>query len=153
MRARGISRKAESLLRKVIALNPKEAALSGRSLYSFLSRSDGSMRPRRNFGPGSTPIRAIARSVLIWFASLISLRDLTLPGSELESRIKAGGDVFDYQLALAELNFAQNKISRGDASAADTGQHGCHSGQESSPRRSSWPKSMSARTTLPPPSR
>ena len=101
---------AESLLRKVISLNPKEAAYQAQLIQLLVSQ--------RRFDEAEKEFRARVEANptdsktgldLVRFLNLVKGPDVAR--SELESRIKAGGDVFDYQMALAELNFAQNKVS------------------------------------------
>jgi pentatricopeptide repeat protein len=105
----------ESLLRKVISLNPDEPAYRAQLIQLLVSQ--------RRFDEAEKEFRArIAANPadsktgldLVRFLNLVKGADAAR--TELESRIKAGGDVFDYQIALAELNFAQNKI--GDATQA-----------------------------------
>ena len=61
--------------------------------------------------PGLRPSPADSKAGLdlVRFLNLVKGPDVAR--TELEARIKAGGDVFDYQIALAELNIAQSKIS------------------------------------------
>jgi len=99
---------AESLLRKVISLNPKEPAFQAQLIQLLISQrrfdeAEKEFRARIDANPGDTKIVL----ELVRFLNLVKGQDVAR--SELEGRIKAGGDVFDYQLALAELNFVQNK--------------------------------------------
>jgi tetratricopeptide (TPR) repeat protein len=100
---------AEGLLRKVISLNPKEPLYQGQLIQLLISQrrfdeAEKELRARIDANPGDSKLVL----ELVRFLNLVKGQDVAR--SELESRIKAGGDVFDYQLALAELNFVQNKM-------------------------------------------
>ncbi len=102
--------KAEALLRKLIADNPKEAAYQTQLIQLLVAQrrfdeAEKEFRTRANANPTDNK----AGLDLIRFLNLAKGPDVAR--TELESRIKAGGDVFAYQMALAELYFAQNKIS------------------------------------------
>lgn len=101
--------KAEAQLRKLIAANPKEATYQTQLIQLLVSQrrfdeAEKEFRARANANP--TDIKAGLD--LVRFLNIAKGPDVAR--SELEARIKAGGDVFDYQMALAELNFAQNKV-------------------------------------------
>ena len=107
---KGNVQQAEALLRKVVALNPKEAAYQGQLIQLLISQrrfdeAEKEFRARIDANPGDS--KTVLE--LVRFLSLVKGPDVAR--SELEGRIKAGGDVFDYQLALAELDFVQNKIA------------------------------------------
>ena len=100
---------AESLLRKVISLNPKEPAYQAQLIQILVAHrrfdvAEKEFRSRIEANPGDSKTGLD----LVRFLNLVKGPDVAR--SELESRIKAGGDVFDYQIALAELDFVQNKI-------------------------------------------
>lgn len=104
--------KAEGLLRKLISENPKEQAYQTQLIQLLVAQrrfdeAEREFRTRANANPADNR----AGLDLVRFLNLAKGPDVAR--TELEARIKAGGDVFDYQIALAELNFAQNKI--GDA--------------------------------------
>jgi tetratricopeptide (TPR) repeat protein len=101
--------RAESLLRKVISLNPKEPAYHSQLIQLLVAQrrfdeAEKEFRKRVEANPADSK----AGLDLVRFLSLVKGPDVAR--TELEARIKAGGDVFDYQIALAELNFAQNKL-------------------------------------------
>ena len=107
---KGNVQQAESLLRKVIALNPKESAYQAQLIQLLVSQ--------RRFDEAEKEIRARidanptdSKTALDLVRFLNLLKGPDVARSELESRIKAGGDVFDYQVALAELNFSQNRVA------------------------------------------
>lgn len=107
---KGNLQETEKLLRKVIALNPKEAAFQGQLIQLLISQrrfdeAEKEFRSRVDANPGDSKVVLD----LVRFLNLVKGPDVVR--SELETRIKAGGDVFDYQVALAELDFTQNKFA------------------------------------------
>jgi tetratricopeptide (TPR) repeat protein len=100
---------AESLLRKVISLNPKEPAYRAQliQLLVALRKFDEAEKEFRA-SVEADPADSKVGLDLVRFLNVVKGPDVAR--TELEARIKAGGDVFDYQIALAELNFAQNKL-------------------------------------------
>ena len=101
---------AESLLRRVIALNPKEASYQAQLIQFLISQrrfdeAEKEFRSRIDANAGDPKLVMD----LVRFLGVAKGPDVAR--TELESRIKAGGDVFDYQVALAELNFGQNKAA------------------------------------------
>lgn len=107
---KGDLQQTESLLRKVISLNPKESAYQAQLIQLLMSQRrfeevEKELRSRIDASPNDT------KTVLDLVRFLNLAKGPDAARSELETRIKAGGDVFDYQMALAELNFAQNKVA------------------------------------------
>ncbi|SHM85617.1 tetratricopeptide repeat protein [Bradyrhizobium lablabi] len=101
--------KAESLLRKVIALNPKEPAYQTQLIQLLIAQrrfdeAEKEFRARVAVDPTNTKTGLD----LVRFLNLAKGPDVAR--TELDNRIKAGGDIFDYQVALSELNIRQNKI-------------------------------------------
>lgn len=101
---------AETLLRRVIALNPGEAAYQGQLIQLLVAQrrfdeAEKELRARASAAPADSK----AGLDLVRFLNIVKGSDVAR--GELEKRIKDGGDIFDYQLALAELNIAQNKIN------------------------------------------
>jgi len=101
---------AESLLRKVISLNPKEAAYRAQLIQLLIAQrkfdeAEKEFRARIEENPADTKVGLD----LVRFLNLVKGPDVAR--AELEARIKAGSDLFDYQIALAELDIAQSKIS------------------------------------------
>jgi cellulose synthase operon protein C len=98
---------AEGLLQKLIADNPKELALRGRLIQLYLSN--------KRFDDAERELRAVADSNpkagmdLVRF--LLSTKGSKAARAELDARIKAGGDVFDYQIVQAELTFADGDLN------------------------------------------
>jgi cellulose synthase operon protein C len=100
--------RAETLLRKVISLNPQETSYQSQLIQLLMAQ--------RKFDDAEKEFRARASAnPTDSKAALDLVRFLRLekgPASaqaELEARIKVGGDVFDYQIALAEIDLIQNK--------------------------------------------
>src|SRR5712664_125201 len=101
---------AEALLRKLITQNPKEGGLRLQLIQLYIStkRFDDAERELRATA-NSTPTDSKAGMDLIRF--LVSVKGAKVGRDELNARIKAGGDVFDYQIALAELDFAEGNLT------------------------------------------
>jgi pentatricopeptide repeat protein len=101
---------AEALLRKLITDNPKESTLRAQliQLYVSAKRFDDAERELRATS-NSTPTDSKAGMDLIRF--LVSIKGAKVGRDELNARIKAGGDVFDYQIAMAELDFAEGNLT------------------------------------------
>jgi cellulose synthase operon protein C len=98
---------AEGLLQKLIADNPKELTLRGQLIQLYLSskRFDDAERELRTLADANPK----AGMDLVRF--LLSARGPKAARAELDARIKAGGDVFDYQIAEAELTFADGDLA------------------------------------------
>jgi len=100
---------AESLLRKVISLNPKEPAFRAQLIQLLvaqrkLDEAETEFRARVEANPGDSKTGLD----LVRFLNLVKGPDVAR--RELEARIKAGGDIFDYQMALVEIDVAQSKV-------------------------------------------
>lgn len=105
---KGDLQKAETLLRKVIAQDPKQPAYRNQLIQVLIAQrrfdeAEKEFRARTEAEPANTK----AGLDLIRF--LNSVKGPEAARSELDARIKAGGDVFDYQIALAQLEVAQGK--------------------------------------------
>jgi pentatricopeptide repeat protein len=101
---------AENLLRKLVAENPKESALRAQLIQLYISakRFDEAERELRSAADAS-PTESRAGMDLVRF--LVSVKGTKAGREELSARIKAGGDVFDYQIVLAELDFAEGNLA------------------------------------------
>ena len=70
---------------------------------------------------------------------LVSTKGLPAAQQELETRIKAGGDIFDYQVALAGVEAAAGEENRGDPATPEPSRDRQHAGAQGhragSPRR------------------
>ncbi len=100
---------AETLLRTLIAANPGEAGFRAQlvQLYIAERKFDEAEKELRTAADAS-PTDSKAGMDLVRF--LISVKGAAAGREELAARIKAGGDVFDYQIAQAELDLAQGKV-------------------------------------------
>ena len=101
---------AESILRKLIGQKPQDTMLRSQLIQI--------MGAQRRFDEAETEMRAIAKAnpdnskAELDVVRLVSgLKGLGAGREELEARIKAGGDVFVYQMALADIDFAQGKFA------------------------------------------
>jgi len=101
---------AEALLRNVIAQNPKDGTFQAQLIQFLIAQkrfdeAEKELRARSSASPADSK----AGLDLVRFLNIVKGPDTAR--KELEARVKAGGDTFDYQLALAEINFAENKIA------------------------------------------
>ncbi len=101
--------RAETLLRKVISLNPKEASYQSQLIQLLMAQrkfddAEKEFRARAEANPTDSK----AGLDLVRFLRLV--KSPAAAQAELDTRIKAGGDVFDYQIASAELDVVQNKL-------------------------------------------
>jgi cellulose synthase operon protein C len=101
---------AEALLHKLISENPKVTGLRAQLIQLYLSakRFDDVERELRTT-VSLDPADSRAGMDLVRF--LVSSKGAKAGRDELEARIKAGGDIFDYQMALAELDFAEGNLT------------------------------------------
>ncbi|WP_213773870.1 tetratricopeptide repeat protein [Bradyrhizobium sp. dw_78] len=102
---------AEGLLKKLIADNPKETSLRGQLIQFYIaSRDFDDAEHELRTVADAAPANSKAGMDLVRF--LMTTKGSKAARSELETRIKGGGDVFDYQIALAEVNFADGDLSQ-----------------------------------------
>jgi pentatricopeptide repeat protein len=104
--------KAEELLRGLIARNPDQITLHQQFAQLLIAQ--------KRFNDAETELRAIAdrpdadsKVGLDLVKFLGATKGIDAARTELRSRITVGGDVFDYQLMLAELEFMQSKGAEG----------------------------------------
>src|SRR5713101_2532743 len=104
-----------TLLRTLITENPKESTLRAQLIQLYISakRFDDAERELRATA-NAAPTDSKAGMDLVRF--LVSVKGAKAGRDELNARIKGGADVFDYQLAMAELDFAEGNV----AAAADS---------------------------------
>ena len=101
----------ESLLRRLTELYPQEVAFRKQLIKFYIDQ--------HRQDDAETEVRAIAAADPKQFASCDSTSYVfcTLPKAavlarqELVDRINAGGDVFPYQMALADFDFAQGNVT------------------------------------------
>lgn len=102
--------KAEELLRKLIAQNPQEAAYRAQ-LLQFLIAQRKFVEAEKEFRARAEATPTDSKIGLDLVRFLAATKGADAARAELEARIKAGGDDFDYQIALAELNLGQNRAA------------------------------------------
>src|SRR6185312_14204510 len=100
---------AGTLLQGLIAQHPGERAYRNQLVQVYIAE--------KHFDDAEKELRATAaanpkdsKPVLELVRFLISTKGVAAGRDELAARIKAGGDVFDYQMAMAELDFAQGNL-------------------------------------------
>jgi len=105
---------AEGILQKLINQKPQDIALHDQLVRIFVAerRFDDAEKELRTIA-GAHPDDVGTQLNLVRF--LGGTKGLDVARDELVNRIKAGGDVFAYQMALADIDFEQGKI---DESAA-----------------------------------
>jgi len=104
--------KAEELLTSAVGKNPQDPALRTTLVQLYVAekrfdQAESELRAIANANPADTK----SRLNLVRF--LITYKGAKAGQDELEKLIKGGGDVFDYQMMLAELDSAQGKVSEG----------------------------------------
>jgi cellulose synthase operon protein C len=102
--------RAEALLRQLITQEPNEPVFRNDLIQLYISqkRFDDAERELRSKAE-SNPADSKAAMDVVRF--LISSKGLAAGEQELNSRIKAGGDVFDYQIALAGAQAVQGNLA------------------------------------------
>jgi tetratricopeptide (TPR) repeat protein len=100
---------AEGILHKLIEQKPQDIALRDQlvRIYVAQRRFDDAERELRAIA-AANPENTAAELDVVRFLS--GVKGTTVAREELVSRIKAGGDVFLYQMALADLDFNQGKF-------------------------------------------
>jgi pentatricopeptide repeat protein len=106
---KGDLQKAEPLLRKLIAQDPKQPAYRSQLIQVLMAQrrfdeAEKEFRVKVEADPADSKVGLD----LVRF--LNSVKGTEAARAELDARIKAGGDVFDYQIALAQLEARQGKV-------------------------------------------
>ena len=103
-------KQAEVLLRKLVELHPQELAFRRSLIKLFVDQ--------KRFDDAEKELRAVAAANPSDVAAELDvvrfLQQVKGPAAardELTARIKAGGKVFQYQLALADFDYAQGKVA------------------------------------------
>ena len=101
---------AEALLQKLIELYPKEISFKREliRLYVFQHRNEDAEKEQRSI-VAADPSNAQEQLDLVRL--LNTLKGPAAAQQELDTLIKTGGDTFAYQIAMAQLNFSEGKIS------------------------------------------
>ena len=108
----GDVKQQEALLRKLVDLYPFEPALQRTliNLYVKQKRYDDGEKVLRAFAAAHSSDAAAGLNVVRY---LHQFKGPAAARQELMARIKAGGQVFRYQLALADLDLAEGKVADG----------------------------------------
>lgn len=109
----GDSKSAEAALKKLVELNPQEPGFPKLLVNFYIEqhRLDDAENELRNL-VAAHPSDSGAELDLVRF--LFSIRKSAQAAQqELNARIRAGGDVFPYQMALADINFAEGRLADG----------------------------------------
>ena len=108
---KGDPQKAEAELKTLVAANPREIIYYAQlaNLYSLERKFDDAERELRTI-TDMKPTDVRAGLDLVRF--LQRTKGFAAAQTELESRIKKGGAVFDYQIALAEAEFGQGAVDQ-----------------------------------------
>src|SRR2546430_3315415 len=100
--------KAEELLRGLIAQNPREATYHDQLIQLLVAQrkfaeAEKEFRARIAADPSNSKLG------IEFVRLLIATKGAEAGRAELEERIKSAGEDFDYKIAMAELDIAQNK--------------------------------------------
>ena len=106
----GDLKQQEVLLRKLVDLYPSEPALQRTliNLYVKQKRYDDGEKELRAFAAAHSADASAGLNVVRF---LYQFRGPAAARQELMARIKAGGQVFQYQLALVDMDLAENKVA------------------------------------------
>ncbi|MBI5263403.1 MAG: tetratricopeptide repeat protein [Bradyrhizobium sp.] len=101
--------KSEQIIRTLVSEHPQEPSYQTQLLRILIAQrklddAEKEIRKKVEAAKGS-------KAVLELVGFLNSFRGADAARAELEARIKAGGDVFDYQIARAELDTVQNRTA------------------------------------------
>jgi tetratricopeptide (TPR) repeat protein len=105
---------AEALLKKIVELYPKEVSFKKEliRLYLFQHRNDDAEKVQRSIA-AADPSDTAAQLDLVRL--LNTIKGPAAAQQQLDALIKAGGNAFPYQIALAQLYLIQGKASEGIA--------------------------------------
>ena len=104
-------KQAVAVLKSLIAENPQSAKVLRADLIRLYiaGRDFDNAEKELRTAAGADPTNTKAEMDLIRF--LMLAKGSKVGRDELVARIKAGGDVFDYQMALSELDFAEGHVN------------------------------------------
>jgi Tfp pilus assembly protein PilF len=104
---------AEAALKKLVQLNPQEPGFPKLLINFYVEqrRTDEAEKEMRSFA-AANPANSEAALDLVRFLYAIK-RSPATARQELNARISAGGEVFPYQIALADMDFAEGKPTDG----------------------------------------
>ena len=106
----GNFQQAETLLRRLVALHPKQTGFRSQLIRFYLAhqRQDAALQEIRGVVIAN-PSDVKAELELV--SLLNAVKGPAAARSELVTRINAGGHIFPYQIALAKLDFAQGNTA------------------------------------------
>jgi cellulose synthase operon protein C len=109
----GDFKSAEAALRKLIELNPQEPGYRKLlvNFYVEQRRTDDAEREMRDLATANSSDPQAALD-LVRFLFTIK-KDPVAARQELNRRVSAGGEVFPYQMALADMDFAEGNLTDG----------------------------------------
>jgi tetratricopeptide (TPR) repeat protein len=104
---------AEAALNKLVELNPKESGYRKLLINFYVEqrRTDEAEREMRALA-AVNPMDSAATLDVVRFLYTVE-KDPAAARRELNVRINAGGEVFPYQVALAEMDFAEGNLTEG----------------------------------------
>jgi len=103
----------EAALRKLVELNPKESSYRKLLINFYVEqrRIDDAEKEMRVLAAANPADSAAALDVVRFLYTI--KKAPAAARHELDARIGAGGDVFPYQIALAEMDFAEGNVADG----------------------------------------
>jgi tetratricopeptide (TPR) repeat protein len=109
----GDSNSVEAALRKLVELNPQEPGYRKLLINFYIEqrRIDDAEKEMRTLTAGNPTNPAAALDVVRFLYSI--KKAPAAARQELDARISAGGEVFAYQIALAEMDFAEGNLTGG----------------------------------------
>jgi tetratricopeptide (TPR) repeat protein len=109
----GDTKSAETALKKLIELNPQELGFRKLLINFFIEqrRLNDAESELRSLA-SARPFDSEAELDLVRFLYTIR-KSAAAAQQELDTRIRAGGDIFPYQLALADINVAEGQLADG----------------------------------------
>ncbi len=109
---KGDLKQVELLLRKLIELQPKEASFKTQLVRFYLAhkREDDAEKELRAIAAANP---SDSRAALDVVSFLLAVKGRDAARQEIDARIKAGGRVFPFQMALVDLEISQGKIAEG----------------------------------------
>jgi tetratricopeptide (TPR) repeat protein len=109
----GDLKSAEAALKRLVELNPQESAYRKLLINHYLEqhRTDDAETEMRALA-AANPTDATPALDVIRFLYTIKKAPLAAR-QELNARIRAGGEIFPYQMALADMDFAEGNLTEG----------------------------------------
>jgi len=107
----GDLKSAEAALKKLVELNPREPGYRKLLINFYVEqrRIDDAERETRDLAAANPSDSATALDLVRFLYTF--KKDPVAARQELNSRVKAGGDVFSYQMALADMDLAEGNFT------------------------------------------